>query len=183
MPIKKQNIILLPKLYHFEGDYPSSFIKKNFIKCLLCAGSIPAHSRGRWGRHLMQNGHGSQTPLDCLCHIPRNEGLTQKAPPSFSLIFSSRPLILQTWFIVRPATKDHRLSRRKCHIKRIYSCLGWGRGQWFWPSTWESWPIRRCLPTGIAICFPRFLNNSSSHQFTPMRFKNGIPRSFLRYKE
>lgn len=81
-------------------------------------------------------------------------GLTQKAPPSFSLIFFSRPLMLRTWFIVRPATKDHGLSWRKCHIKRIHSCLGWGRGQWFWPSTQESWPIRRCPPTGIAICFP-----------------------------
>lgn len=33
--------------------------------------------------------------------------LSHKGTPPFPFIFSSRPLILQTWFILKQATKDH----------------------------------------------------------------------------
>lgn len=75
--------------------------------------------RRRWGSHFKQTGHYSQTALDQLSHVPRNS--PRRHLSAFSLIFSSSPLILQTWFTLKPATKGHKISWR---ILLTYSCLG-----------------------------------------------------------
>ena len=162
-------------MYNFRGDYSIFIHSNNFSKGLLGADQSQKNKslcseKTRRKSHLMQNGHYSQRALDCLCHVPLPRILPRRHLFPFPLIFSSRPLILQTCSLLKQLRKIEK-----------------SRGGNSWPilasgeiEVSDSDPLLRNhahwgVPSVVIIvCFPEDPSQIHSHQFIQMRLRLSI---------